>query len=105
MPLAIGTGELKPIELAQAYSVFAAGGWRKEPDPILKIVDKKGNIIDQYVETSGKYVFSDVASYLLSVILSDSNSRPGSFWNNVLTLKDRPVAAKTGTSNKDVSEG
>ena len=47
MPLAIGTGEVKPLEMAQAYSVFAQGGWRKEPEPILKIVDKKGNIIVQ----------------------------------------------------------
>ncbi len=105
MPLAIGTGELRPIELMQAYSVYANGGWRKEPNPILRITDKKGNIIDEYVESSGKYVFSDTASYLLSVILSDASSRPSAFWNNVLTLKSRPVAAKTGTSNKDVSTG
>lgn len=103
MPLAIGTGEIRPLELAQAYSVFAQNGWRKEPEPILKIVDKKGNVIVQYVESSGKYVFSDAASYLLSNILSDASARPSAFWNNVLTLKDRPVAAKTGTSNKDVS--
>lgn len=71
MPLALGSGEVKPLELAQAYSVFALGGWRKEPDPILKIVDKKGNILAQFVDTSGKYVFSDAASYLISNILSD----------------------------------
>lgn len=61
-------------------------------------------MITQYVETSGKYVFSDAASYLISAILSDGTSRPNSFWNNALTLKDRPAAAKTGTSNKDVSQ-
>jgi penicillin-binding protein 1A len=105
MPLALGTGELKPLELAAAYSVFATNGWRRDPDPILKIVDKKGNIIDEFIESNGKYVFSDGSSYLLSTILSDSTARPSAFWNNVLTLKDRPVAAKTGTSNKDVSEG
>ncbi len=104
MPLAIGTGELKPLELAQAYSVFANGGWRQEPEPILKIIDKKGNVIDEFIPISGKYVFSDAASYLLSNILSDASARPSAFWNNVLTLKDRPVAAKTGTSNKDVSK-
>lgn len=103
MPLAIGTGEVKPLELAQAYSVFAQGGWRKEPEPILKIVDKKGNILMQYVPSSGKYIFSDAASYLVSNILSDGTARPSAFWNNALTLKDRPAAAKTGTSNKDVS--
>lgn len=103
--LAIGTGELKPIELMQAYSVFANGGVKKEINPILKITDQKGNLIEQYTDVPGKQVASDAASYIISTILSDASSRPGDFWNNVLTLKDRVVAAKTGTSNKDVSKG
>lgn len=103
-PLAIGTGELKPIELLQAYSVFANGGYRKDITPIMRIEDKKGNIIDQYSESAGKYVISDAAAYIISTILSDAKARPGDFWNNVLTLKGRPVAAKTGTSNKDVTK-
>lgn len=104
-PLAIGTGELKPLELLQAYSVFANGGYKKEINPILKIVDKKGNLIEKFTESAGKYIVSDAAAYIISVILSDAASRPSDFWNNVLTLKDRPVAAKTGTSNKDVTKG
>lgn len=104
-PLAIGTGEVKPIEMLSAYSVFANAGWKKDIVPILRIEDRKGNVIDRYVESNGKYVFSDAASYVLSTILSDAKSRPSDFWNNVLTLGDRPVAAKTGTSNKDVSVG
>jgi membrane peptidoglycan carboxypeptidase len=104
-PLAIGTGELKPIELLQAYSVFANGGYKKDINPILKIIDKKGNLIEQFTENSGKYVVSDASAYIINTILSDASSRPGDFWNNVLTLKDRAVAAKTGTSNKDVSKG
>lgn len=104
-PLAIGTGEVKPIEMLSAYSVFANAGWKKEIVPILRIEDRKGNVVDRYVESNGKYVFSDAASYVLSTIISDAKSRPSDFWNNVLTLKDRPVAAKTGTSNKDVSVG
>lgn len=103
--LAIGTGELKPIELMQAYSVFANGGYKKEINPILKIIDKKGNLVEQYSDSPGKYVVSDAAAFVISTILSDASSRPGDFWNNVLTLKDRAVAAKTGTSNKDVTKG
>ncbi|MDD2566270.1 MAG: penicillin-binding transpeptidase domain-containing protein, partial [Candidatus Gracilibacteria bacterium] len=104
-PLAIGTGELKPLELAQAYSVFANMGKKKNISPIIKIEDKKGNLIYQNRESEGKQIFSDAASYIISKILSDASSRPNQYWNNVLTLKDRAVAAKTGTSNKDVSVG
>lgn len=104
-PLAIGTGELKPLELLQAYSVFANGGYRKDINPILKITDTKGNLIEKYTDSPGKSIVSDAAAYIISTILSDASSRPNDFWNNVLTLKDRVVAAKTGTSNKDVTKG
>lgn len=104
-PLAIGTGELKALELMQAYSVFANGGGRRDVTPILKIVDKKGNVIEQYMDAPPKSVFSEAASYIISTILSDPTARPNEFWNKSLTLKDRPVAVKTGTSNKDVSRG
>lgn len=94
-PLAIGTGELKPLELLSAYSVFANGGWKKEISFIKSVTDRNNNEIERYVENPGKYVFSDAASYLLSTILSDTGSRPDAFWNNALTIPGRPVAAKT----------
>ncbi|EKE29895.1 MAG: 1A family penicillin-binding protein [uncultured bacterium (gcode 4)] len=103
-PLAIWTWELKPLELAWAYSVFANWWVKRDITPILRIEDKKWNIIDQYRKSSWKEVFSAPASYIISKILSDAWSRPNQYWNNVLTLKDRKVAAKTGTSNKDVSK-
>lgn len=103
-PLAIGTWELKPLELVQAYSVFANYWRKKDLMPILKIEDKKWNIIFQSRDNKWIQVASEVSAYILSKILSDATSRPNAYWNNVLTLKDRPVAAKTGTSNKDVSK-
>lgn len=84
--------------------MFANGGYKKEVSPILKIIDKKGNLIEKFTDNPGKYILSDAAAYIISTILSDASSRPGDFWNNVLTLKDRVVAAKTGTSNKDVTK-
>ncbi len=103
-PLAIWTWELKPLELAQAYSVIASLWKRKEITPILKIEDKKWNVIDEYRKNDWEEVVSAAACYVLTKILSDPTSRPNAFWNNVLTLKDRKVAAKTWTSNKDVSK-
>ncbi|MCK9272097.1 penicillin-binding protein [Candidatus Gracilibacteria bacterium] len=102
-PLAIGTGELKPLELAQAYSVFANGGYKKDITPIIKIEDTKGNIIEDYKENKGEKVLNEAAAYVLTDILSNPANRPNDFWNNVLTLKDRKIAAKTGTSNKNVT--
>jgi membrane carboxypeptidase/penicillin-binding protein PbpC len=45
------------------------------------------------------------AAYIISRILSNNDARPeSSFWRDALSIPGRIVAAKTGTSNKDVSK-
>lgn len=98
-PMALGTAELTPLELASAYSVFA-NLWKKvDINPILKIEDSKGLIIEEKKNIEKEQVISDWQSYIISKILSDTESRPA-WWNSFLTLKSRPVAAKTWTSTK-----
>lgn len=98
-PLALGTWEMTPLELATAYSVFANMWVKKEITPILKIVDSKWNIIEEFKDEEWEEVISDAQTYITNSILSDTSSRP-EFWNNYLSLKNRPVAAKTWTSTK-----
>lgn len=45
LSLALGTGEVTPLELAQAYAVFANGGFRITPYLIDHITDEQGQII------------------------------------------------------------
>ncbi|MDD3144543.1 MAG: transglycosylase domain-containing protein [Candidatus Gracilibacteria bacterium] len=98
-PLALGTGEMTPLELASAYTVFANLGDKVEVSPILKIVDSKGNIIEEKKDTKKVNVISAEQSYLITSIISDTTTRPSNR-NSFLSLKNRPVAAKTGTSTK-----
>lgn len=98
-PLALGTGEMTPLELARAYSVFANLWVKKETIPILKIVDTKWNIVEEYLREDDEQVISAAQAYITNDILSDTSARP-EFWNNYLSLKSRPVAAKTWTSTK-----
>ncbi|QFR39220.1 hypothetical protein A9Q91_03215 [Candidatus Gracilibacteria bacterium 28_42_T64] len=102
-PLALGTGEMTPLELASAYSVFANMGIKKEINPILKIVDSKGNIVTERKEAQGEEVISSSQSYIMNNMLSDTSTRP-EFWNNYLSLRGRKVAAKTGTSTKQYTK-
>jgi len=101
-PLALGTWEISPLELAQAYSVFANLGKKKEVSPIMKIVDSNGLVIEERQEKDFEWeeVFSPASSYIITHMLSDTSSRPESR-NSYLSLSDRPVAAKTGTSTKN----
>jgi penicillin-binding protein 1A len=105
-PIAIGTAEAKPIDMMQAYSVFANNGIKKPLYFIEKIEDNEGNIIDEHRDVTWEEVMNPAAAYIVSKILSNNDARPeSSFWRNALTISGRSVAAKTGTSNKDVSKG
>ncbi|MDQ7022263.1 MAG: transglycosylase domain-containing protein [Candidatus Gracilibacteria bacterium] len=100
-PMALGTGEMTPLELATAYSTIASLGNKKEITPILKILDSKGNII--YIKDRDqkltKEAISPKTAYLITSILTNTESRP-SFWNKYMTIPGRKMAAKTGTSTK-----
>jgi penicillin-binding protein 1A len=98
-PLALWAGELKPIELAQAYTVFANNGNKVDINPILKILDSKWLVIEEKKKVFGKRVMDESVAYITNYMLSNSASRDAG-WNVNLTLKWRLAAAKTGTSNK-----
>lgn len=106
-PMAIGTAEVRPIDLMQAYSVLANNGIRKDIYFIEKIEDSNGNIIEEHrKDTPSTEVLSPAASYIVTRILSSNDARPEStFWRNALSIAGRTIAAKTGTSNKDVTAG
>jgi len=104
-PLAIGAGEVRPIDMLQAYSVFANLGIKRDIYAIERIEDSNGDIIEEVKKPIEKEVFSPAASYIITKILSDNDARPESaFWRNALTIPGRVVAAKTGTSNKEITK-
>lgn len=100
-PLALWTGEMTPLELARAYSVFANIWKLKETSPIVKIIDSKWIIIEDIGRNKIEWeqVIPAEQAYLITSILTDKESRP-KFWNTYLSLKDREVWAKTWTSTK-----
>lgn len=99
-PLWLWTWEMTPLELASAYSVFANLWVKKEITPILKIIDSKGNIVEERVKkVDDEQVMSEEQAYIINNMLSDLTTRPAS-WNTFLWLKNRIVAAKTWTSTK-----
>ncbi|MFH0776847.1 MAG: transglycosylase domain-containing protein [Patescibacteria group bacterium] len=101
--IALGAPEVPMTEMVEGYSVFANGGYATTFNPILKITDARGNVIDEFEQPEKKLVLDPGIAYLMTNILSDSKARPEG-WNHYLTLGDRPVAAKTGTANKRISE-
>ncbi|PLX20437.1 hypothetical protein C0584_05865 [Candidatus Parcubacteria bacterium] len=99
LSLVLGGAEVKLLEHTNAYSAFAREGYVSPISTILKIEDKDGNTIEEWEEKKNKVLDPKVAR-AINDILSDNEARSYAFGaSNWLTLGDRPVAAKTGTTN------
>jgi 1A family penicillin-binding protein len=100
LSLVLGAGEVKPLDHAGAFGVFGNGGVKQDQTWYVKIEDGKGKTLDEYKQKPGKQVLDPQIAYLMSNVLSDNNARAYIFGSrNSLTLPDRPVAVKTGTTN------
>ncbi len=99
LALALGGGEVRMIEMAEAYGVFANLGERVLLNPILEIENYLGEIIYQKQVKKEKVVESKHA-YLINSILSDNEARSPVFGlNSQLKIDGKTVAVKTGTTN------
>lgn len=103
LSLTLGGGEVKLLELTNAYSVFANGGVRVDPVSILRVVSAQGKVLEEYKQTKGRQVLAPEHAYLINDILSDQSAKYDAFGvgaaTNILGVKGHKVAAKTGTTD------
>lgn len=99
LSLVLGGGEIKLIDHLNAYSTFANDGIGKPTTPILKIENAQGKILEEFKLQETKKMEPQIAR-LINDILSDNAARAYIFGiNNYLHLANRPIAAKSGTTN------
>jgi membrane peptidoglycan carboxypeptidase len=99
LALTLGGGEVRLLELTAAYAAFANGGRRVEPVAVLAVADAQGHQLYQAREQDREAVLSPQVAYLITHILSDNQARTPAFGEgSVLRLRERPAAAKTGTT-------
>jgi penicillin-binding protein 1C len=115
LSITLGGGEVKLLDMAFAYSVFANNGVmagapvppadRKvgladiAPAAILRVTDSDGKVLEEFREPTRKEVIKPQAAFMLTDIMSDNAARAPFFgWDNPLYLGTRPNAAKTGTT-------
>lgn len=101
LSLVLGGGEVMPLEHASAFGIFATEGKRYPPIAILKIEDSNGKILEEFKpDEKPQQILEPEITRQINSILSDNGARAFVFGaNNYLTLGNRPVAAKTGTTN------
>lgn len=95
----LGGAEVKLLEHTNAFSAFATEGDVREIAGILKVENSNGEIIEEYQEKK-KTVLNQQSARMINDVMSDNAARSYIFGErNSLTLANRPVAAKTGTTN------
>ncbi len=102
LSLVLGGAEVKPIEHAAAFAAFATDGEWRPTSAVLRVEDADGKILEEWKEPEARRVMDQQIARLTNDVLSDNNARAYIFGGrNSLTLPDRPVAAKTGTTNNN----
>jgi len=103
LAMALGSNEVRLLDLAGAYNTLRNGGRFAPPIAVLKVTNSRGEVIERYAPGPGRQVLGpqgEQIAYLITSILSDNEARRFMFGaNNVLELSDVVAAAKTGTSN------
>lgn len=100
LSLVLGGAEVTLLEHTRAYASFASEGNKYEISNLLKVEDDRGTVLFEKKENKATKVMEPEIARELTDILSDNNARSATFGaRNFLTLGDRPVAAKTGTTN------
>ncbi|MFL6332868.1 MAG: penicillin-binding protein 1A [Pyrinomonadaceae bacterium] len=96
LPSALGATEVPLIEMVSAYSSFPGKGVRHEKHLIRRVLDREGNTLEEWEQTTFKVVSEYVALTMVDVmrgVTSPGGTAPGASSVGV------QVAGKTGTVN------
>lgn len=104
LAMALGSGSVTPWQMAEAYAVFANGGYKVQPHFISKITDSRGKVIQQAkVAVAGKgapRVIDARNAFVMTSIMQDV-ARIGTA-SKAKELGRYDLAGKTGTTNNQI---
>ena len=95
--LALGAGDVSPMEMTAAFGVFPNHGVYVEPNSIVRIEDKDGNVIEENMPQR-REVLSEETSFIMTTMLQGVVDEGTG--TRVRTYFHLPAAGKTGTTNE-----
>ena len=102
LTLALGAGNVTPLQMVTAYSVFANGGYKVNPYLIAKITNSTGKVLSQaqpeQAGANASRVIDERNAFLMDSMLKDV-VRKGTAAKAGATLQRPDLAGKTGTTN------
>lgn len=106
LSLALGSAEVTPLELTNAYAAFANQG-KQFNTTIIKSIKTKYNEQVFKADEKSKQVISPQGAFLISNILTDNAAKKPVFGNTLTVYNQKTgavinnIAIKTGTTNDD----
>ena len=96
LTLALGTGEVTQLEIANAYATFAAQGRYADPVLLLRVTTADGKVLEEH-EASPQDAISPALAYLITSLMRSVVEEGTAAQVREL---NRPAAGKTGTTNE-----
>lgn len=97
--LALGTFPVSPFEMASAFGTFANGGIRVDPIAIIRIEDRKGQVLYE-AEPKAEQTITAAEAYVMTSLMESVFEEGGTAFR-VSSIIKRPIAGKTGTTPTD----
>ncbi|MDR7305718.1 penicillin-binding protein 1A [Rhodoferax saidenbachensis] len=101
LTMALGAGNVTPIQMAAGYSVFANGGYRVNPWLVSKVSEQRGKVLVEStppVLADSERAIDARNAFMMSSLLQEV-TRSGTAARAQATLKRPDLYGKTGTTN------
>jgi penicillin-binding protein 1C len=98
LALTLGGGEVRLLDLTNAYAALGAGGMLRSPFAVVRVRDAAGQVLYERTPTAAQVALSTQHAYLLADILSDADARIPGFGEVTPFELPYRAAAKSGTS-------
>lgn len=100
LAITLGAAEVKMTDMAEVYGTLANSGNRVELNPLVKVTNYQGAVLEEKGDVRKKRVMPEEIAFIISNILSDNEARTMAFGtNSVLNIPKHTVSVKTGTTD------
>ncbi len=100
LSITLGAAEVTMLDMVTVNGTLANGGKRVDLNPILKITNFKGEVLDDKKTIPSRQILQPGVAYIISSILSDNTARSMEFGpNSPLNIPGHTVSVKTGTTD------
>jgi penicillin-binding protein 1A len=99
LSITLGAEDVSPLDMASAYGVFANGGKRVAPTPVVRVTDGTGKVLEDHTKPVATQVIPQVVADNVTDVMKGVIAHGTGTAANI----GRPAAGKTGTTDSFIN--